>query len=87
MEEKVTVLTATITPHKVEKVGEVYLDPPITIFNVVLENQGGGTRGVWCETWGTRGELHAFLRGVRAGCEMSEKRFQEPELPWEARQA
>lgn len=79
-EENIAVLSVQITPHEVD------LDPSVMVFNVILENKGDGVRGVWSETWGTKGELHAFLRGVRAGCNMAGGHLQEPQIPWEAHQ-
>ena len=50
----------TITPVKVDA------EPPITIFNVCIESQGG----VWNDTFGSGEQLAAYLRGLQAGSMM-----------------
>lgn len=37
-------------------------DPPLTIYQVEMEND----QATWPETFGTPGEVNAFLRGVKA---------------------
>jgi len=46
-----------VTRHRVE------LDPPIEVFNVELTKKGG----CWMETWGSKDQLQAFLKGIEAG--------------------
>ena len=71
----VNALKVTITRH------EVVLDPPIQVFHVEVENEGGS----WEETWGSERELQVFLRGMKVGVEMSGGRFlAEPEIPEKA---
>ncbi len=41
--------------------------PEIDICGIELSD----SHASWCETFGTEGELHAFLRGVQAGSSMT----------------
>ena len=62
---------------------EVPLDPPIDVFNVVLENQNG----TWHETLPSEETLRTFLRGVQAGAEMAGGVFfPNTEIPQNAEQ-
>jgi hypothetical protein len=53
------------------------LDPPITVYIVVLSD----LRGIWRETFATEVELHAFLRGVSCGASMPELHNISYEVP------
>lgn len=52
-------------------------DPSITIYHVVLENQDD----IWEETYGSREQLDAFLRGLRATCSLFGIHLAELEVP------
>lgn len=69
---------ADLTAPKIDiKRYSVSLDPPIDVFNVVLEREGG----VWHESFGAESELRAFLCGVRAGCGILGIHVLDPEIP------
>ena len=42
-------------------------DPPIVIYHVEIKNE----TGVWTETFGSRAELDAFVKGLKAAAEMA----------------
>ena len=46
---------------------QIHTDPSHKFYGVVCQNQGG----VWPEYFGSESELHAFLRGIEAGCTLS----------------
>jgi len=56
----------------------IRMDPSLSVFNVELHKPNG----IWTESFGSEKLLRAFLRGVRAGADMSGGEFfSEPEIP------
>ena len=75
--ELVPGVAITITP---QEAGD---DPPITIFHVAIEDNRGETKGVWCDTFGSKELLRAYLRGLEAGAVMiGGKHVTRPEVPF-----
>lgn len=56
------------------------LEVPVDVYAVELIAKDE-KKGVWPETYGSKSELQAFLRGVRAGASMCGFIIFEPEVP------
>lgn len=55
------------------------IDPAISVFHVVLTHGGGS----WSETWGSKEQLEAFIKGITAGCGMLNVYLPAPGIPTE----
>jgi len=64
-------MRVTVQRRKVKR------DPPVDIFTAVLKNKSG----TWPETYGSKAEMKAFLRGVQASASLCGFSVHPPPVP------